>query len=212
MPRQNATGVPMSSSSVKTPKSTHISMASILYGNEMRLVVPDQGHFFSCQQEADELFECKERDEDTAYYERHVIHALWDRQSRHGCRPGPRREIRAIPGHCHAESDHQHLSDDQHELACAVRRVVERDLKTQMITLTHPDGRTEKNEPAHEEQAGRFGPTWRLVEHVTAEDLPGDKESHQDEAGPRDPQGRLVDDTQDPGQRGKTVTHETRSP
>src|SRR5690349_6774798 len=97
MPRQNATGVPMMSRSVKTPNRTHISIVSLLHGNKMRLVRTHQGRFLPGEQETHELFQGEQGDQHAADREGHVIEALRDRQARHQGRPGFHRQRRAVP-------------------------------------------------------------------------------------------------------------------
>src|SRR5215213_4467526 len=158
MPRQNATGVPMMSRSVKTPKRTQISMTSILHGNEMRLVHAHHGRIVSDQQEANELFEGKESNQHATDSKRHIIEPLRDRQAGHRGGPGLHRERRAVPSHGAAEEEHQHLGDGQHGLAQALRGIVEGDLEAEMIAVAHAHGGSQQDEPAHEEQGGGLRP------------------------------------------------------
>jgi hypothetical protein len=173
----------------------------------MRLVRAHQGHFLPGEQETHELFQGKQGDQHAADRERHIVESLRDRQAGHQGRPGFHGQRRAVPGHGDAEDHHQHFGDGQHDLAQSVRGIMEGDLEAEMVALAHAHGGAEKNEPTHEKQGGGLRPARRLIQHVTAEHLPGDEEGHQYEADPGDPQSRPIHDGEDAGQRGKFSAH-----
>src|SRR5215204_3655227 len=81
-----------------------------------------------------------------------------------------------------------------------------------MIALPYSDGRAEENEPAHQQEGGRLSPARGLVQHIASEHLPSDEDRHQNEPGPGDPKRRKVNGSKNPGQRGKTIAHRSKSP
>ncbi|MNL67128.1 hypothetical protein D3C87_1916870 [compost metagenome] len=68
-----------------------------------------------------------------------------------------------------------------------------------MIVFPHADRGAEEDEPAHQDDRAGFGPARRIVEHIAAEDLPGDDGRHDHEPGA----GTIEGDGIEPGQDGQ---------
>ena len=91
------------------------------------------------------------------------------------------------------------VGDHAQPFLAAVRQHIEQHVEAEMVVFAHADGGAEEDEPAHQHDRAGLGPARRVVQHIAAEDLPGDDDRHQHEPDAGEVERRGVE----PGQNAR---------